>query len=394
MVMPVMKGGGAERVASLLMNEFHKQGHNVRFLLTSSNRDEVIRTDLNTEIPLVLLQEQLGKDSIINTFSSSVLRLFSSIVCKFYESMKLSVPGYFAYLSFISQYGREVKQLRKIMKENPELTVISFLQPSIPMVVLAARGLPNKINISERGNPERLMKKRYGKAFVDKYYRNIHKAVFQTSDAMNSYPKCVSDKSVVISNPIKNDLPEAYIGERNKVITTFCRISKQKNLPLLIEAFSMLHKEYPEYKLRIIGDTFNEEGIEVKSFIEKQIKELNLIDNVEFNPFSKNVHNEIIKDAMYVNSSDYEGISNAMLEAMAIGMPVVCTDCPVGGARAIIVDNYNGLLVKVGDVDGLFKAMKKVISEDELASRISQNAVEIRETLSLQNIAGKWMELV
>ena len=394
MVMPVMKGGGAERVASLLMNEFHRCGHEVQFLLTSSSYEEVVRTDLIEEIPLVLLQEQLKKESKMVNVLIKGLRVSSSVFCRVFETFKKPVPAYFAYLSFVSQYGKEIKQLRQILKENPNLTVIAFLQPSIPMVVLAARGLPNRIIISERGNPERLMKKRYGKNFIRKYYDRVHTAVFQTEEAMKSYPTSVGKKGVVISNPIKSDLPEPFMGERNKNITTFCRVSLQKNLPMMISAFAMLNKEYPEYKLRIIGDALNEEGIKVQESIEKQIKELRLENSVELLPFSSNVHEEILEDFMYVNSSDYEGISNAMLEAMAIGLPVVCTDCPIGGAHVTIQNEENGMLVPVRDDTAMYTAMKKIVTNRELAERLAFNAVKIRETLSLSNIVKQWMNLL
>ena len=162
----------------------------------------------------------------------------------------------------------------------------------------------------------------------------------------------------------------------------------------MAHAFALLHKEYPEYCLRIIGDTLNEEGVLVQKELEKDIQRLGIQECVEFLPFSKYVHEEILKDGMYVNSSDYEGMSNAMLEAMAIGLPVLCTDCPIGGARAIIEDEKNGLLVPVGDVDRLYQAMKQIVEDKELADRLSSNAVLIREELSLENIAKKWMELV
>ena len=394
MVISMMIGGGAERVASLLMNEFQRNGHEVKVVLTSTNADEVVRTDLNKDIPLDILREHIKERIFLDKLTYGLMKFCSSLFCKLFELFKKPVPSFGAYASFVSQYHGEIQQLREMMKENPELIVISFLQPSIPMVVLAAKGLPNRIIISERGNPERLMKKRYGEKFIQKYYSQISAAVFQTREAQETYPVNVREKGVVISNPIKSDLPETFNGEKNKNITTFCRISLQKNLPMLIEAYSILHKEYPEYKLRIIGDALNEEGQEVQRKIQEQIKQLELEDVVEILPFSANVHEDIIEDFMYVNSSDYEGISNAMLEAMAIGMPVVCTDCPIGGAHATIQNEVNGLLVPVGDAQAMYLAMKQIIEDEELAQRLSSNAAKLRETLSLENIAKQWMELL
>lgn len=394
MVMPVMKGGGAERVASLLMNEFHRCGYEVSFVLTSCKESEVVRTDLDKDIPLILVQEQLDKKKGIIDIWMKVLRVISSVLCKPFEKAGIDVPAYFAYLSFISQYRKEVAYLRQMMERDLELTVITFLQPSIPMVALAGRGLPNKIIFSERADSKRLMKKRYGKKFVQRYYNGVAQAIFQTNDAKNAYPNNIVRKGIVIPNPIKENLPNSYVGERNKHITTFCRISLQKNLPMLVNAFARLHEDYPEYILKIIGDTFNREGEMVKENLEKQIKDLGIEQNVMFLPFSKNVHEEIIKDAMFVNSSDYEGMSNAMLEAMAIGMPVVCTDCPIGGAKAIIKDKVNGILVEVDDSQGMYLAMKEIIENKELLKRISVNAARLRNELSLQTIAKRWMELI
>ena len=96
---------------------------------------------------------------------------------------------------------------------------------------------------------------------------------------------------------------------------------------------------------------------------------------------------------MYVNSSDYEGMSNAMLEAMAIGMPVICTDCPIGGANAVIRNGENGILTEVGNAKEMSQAMKKIAGNKELADMLSKNAAKIRSEMSLANTAKKWMEL-
>lgn len=393
-VLPGMSGGGAERVAALLANEFQKNSINVRYILTHAKRDEVIRCDLSDEVPLVLFSELMPPKKGTEKAYERLLQLLSSLICKPFELLKKAVPAGFAKLSVISQYRRQIKYLKGILKAEPDLAIIAFLQPTIPIVLLAARNLPNRIIISERADPNRLMKKRYGRKFIEKYYKRADAAVFQTEDAKNVYPKCVADKGIVIPNPIKSDLPKPYHGERNKSVTTFCRISKQKNLPLLVEAFFKAHKIHPEYSLRIIGDAPNDEGISVLNTIKNMIADYGITESVVFEPFNANVHETIIKDAMYVNSSDYEGISNAMLEAMAIGMPVVCTDCPIGGAKATIIDGENGLLVPINDAEALSKAILRVIEEDGLSQILSQNASKLREELALDIIVKKWMRLL
>lgn len=392
-VISVLRGGGAERVSSMLTNEFNESEYETEYLLTSSDEDEIINRDLNQDIPITVLRKLFEPENALQKLFYKLLRIVSSVACRLFEAVKKDVPVSFSYLSFVSEYRREIKAMREKLKNEPDTTVVVFLQPCMPIVLLAARGLPNKIIISERADPKRLIKSRYGYKFIEKYYTRADSAVFQTEDAKNTYPANISAKGKVIFNPINGSLPESYSGERNKCITTFCRISKQKNLPMLINAFNIVHKRFPEYILRIIGQTSNKDDedalVETKALIEKY----GLTAFVEFLPFSPSVHKEIITDALYVNSSDYEGMSNAMLEAMAIGMPVVCTDCPIGGAAAVIKHKENGMLTKVCDHEDFAMAVIEVLENSVLSQKLSVNAAKIREELSLKNIAKQWMEL-
>ena len=388
MVMPVMKGGGAERVASLIINEFSRNGYDCEFLLTSSKKEDCINRDLNADIPITSVYS--NKKSLV----FKALELISSVLCKPFELLGLSVPACFAYLSFVSQYHEEIKALRTKLKSEPDSKIISFLQPSIPLTLLASEGLPNKVVVSERADPYRLLKKRYGYNFIKKYYQRADAVVFQTNDAKAAYPDNISAKGTVIFNPINDKLPEPYFGEREKFVTTFCRISRQKNLPVLVEAFAEFHKEFSDYRLKIIGEPQNDDDIAALSETKSLADKLGIAEYIDFMPFSAQVHELVIRDAMYVNSSDYEGMSNAMLEAMAIGMPVVCTDCPIGGANAVINNNENGILTQVGNAEEMCEAMKKIAGNKAFADKLSKNAAEIRNNLSLENTAKKWMELL
>lgn len=393
-ILPYMRGGGAERVAAQLADSFADNGTQVSVLLTHENRRQLKCTDLYDSIPTVLFSEDPAPQTLPQKAALAALRLSASLLCKPFELLKKPVPADFAMLSLRGEYGREIALLRRRLSADPTLTAIAFLQPAIPITILAAQGLKNRIVISERGNPIRLMTKRYGKKFIEKYYPRADRVVFQTDEAEQTYPLSVAQKGTVIPNPVKPDLPEPYFGERNKTVTTFCRISKQKNLLLLIDAYSRFHADHPDYRLRIIGDAFNEEGKRVLSSLHQRIAAYHLEDSVVFEPFKTGVHQAIMQDAMYINSSDYEGISNAMLEAMAIGMPVICTDCPIRGARAVIRDGENGLLVPVNDADAMYRAMKRVSDDRTLSQHLSKNASHIREELAVSVIAKKWEALL
>ncbi len=388
MVMPVMKGGGAERVASLLLSEFARNGYDCEFLLTSSGKEDIINRDLNPGIPVASVFA--GKK---NGLIFRVLEIISSLLCKPFEILGINVPAPFAFLSFFSQYHNEIKVLKEKLKNEPDTKVVSFLQPSVPITLLAAKDLPNRIVISERGDPKRLLRKRYGYNFIKKYYQRADAVVYQTNDAKAAYPDNIAAKGTVIFNPINDKLPEPYFGEREKYVTTFCRISPEKNLIMLTDAFALFIKDFIGYRLKIVGDALNSAEQKTLFQLKKHISELNIADQIDFIPFTTEVHRLIIRDAMYINSSDHEGMSNAMLEALAIGMPVICTDCPIGGANAVIINNENGILTQVGNASEMCEAMKKIASDKAFADKLSQNASQIRYNLSLENTAKKWMEL-
>lgn len=394
MVMPHMVGGGAERVAAQIMNKLNERGYDTRFLLTSAKKGEVVRSDLNEKTELILLTEKIKAESAGQKLTHLPARAYSTIFGKLYEKQGKYVPASVGKATIEWQYHREISWLRNYMQQNHDMTVIVFLQPSIPIVMLAVRDLPNKVIISERMDPNRLMKKRYGKKFVEKYYKRADSIVFQTEAAKKMYPEVLLGKSGVVSNPLKDNLPQPYHGEREKCISTFCRIHPDKDLITLVKAFSILLQTHSEYKLKIIGNATNETEELYKHKLLEYVKDNGLEDCVVFMPFNSNVHQEILHDSVYVNSSVSEGFSNAMLEAMAIGMPVVCTDCPIGGAKAAITDGENGLLVPIKDVDALAQAMICVIEDKALAEKLSNNASKLRNKITLDEITNKWEALL
>ena len=147
-------------------------------------------------------------------------------------------------------------------------------------------------------------------------------------------------------------------------------------------------KEYPDYSFEIYGD-----GQERDSIVE-YVHSLRLDDCVSVYPFVDNIHEKVLKASMFVLSSDYEGLSNSMLEAMAIGLPSVVTDCPCGGAAMVIRDGVNGMLVPVGDANAMYMKMRELINHPQTAASISREAVAIRETLNARKITEEWIQVI
>ena len=293
-------------------------------------------------------------------------------------------------ISEIGDSSSLIKQSRAIRRElklsNPDI-VISFEFFVNLATIIAARGLKLKKIISERNDPARVGTG-LGKTQLRNWlYLYCDKLVCQTQDAMDYFPDAVRSHTVVIPNPIKNGLPLPYEGKRKHTIVNFCRLNEQKNLKLLIDAFADFQKDFSDYNLEIYGD-----GPE-KEYIENYIKNSRLNQSVFLFPNTSDVHSKVVDCAMFVSSSDYEGLSNSMLEAMAIGLPTICTDCPCGGARMVIKNGKNGLLVPVRDRASMKDAMKRIAESDVFSCSLSKQASKVREELSIEKIAELWEKL-
>ncbi len=389
-----MKGGGAENVMSALANQMKKNGDDVTLMVTDQRSCDVVIGRLGETIPLLSLLEMTEKPTFKKRIKYAVVSVFNRISCGISEKLGHRVGAKSAYNSFMWQQYTKIEALRKYLLLHPNASVVAFLQPTIPLVLLAANGLTNRIIISERADSKRLLGSRYGYNFVDKYYMRADIIVFQSPDAMKAYPEKLQAKGKVIFNPVKSELPSVYTGERRKCIVNFCRIAYQKNLALLIEAFASFYEKFPEYTLEIIGDAYSEKEEKLKADLIQLANDLNIGKSVKILPFTSNVHEYVNDCAMFVSSSDYEGMSNSMLEAMALGLPVICTDCPAGGARAVIENGKNGLLVPVGDKDALSRAMVKLASDKEYSDELSHNGALLKEKLDIMSISEEWSKCI
>ena len=124
------------------------------------------------------------------------------------------------------------------------------------------------------------------------------------------------------------------------------------------------------------------------------MKKLNLQSKVSFMGSHKDVLYKINDTALFVMSSDYEGYPNALAEAMAIGLPVICTDFHSGTARGLIENMKNGLLVPINDSQALAESIKKILLDSSLAKAMSDNNFGIREKLDVSKIADIWINLI
>ena len=385
-----MVGGGAERVISLLSNSLFEKGINVTLIVTHQPFDEADLHSVNNNVKVVFLEEELNRsfDKLKKVLILKA-RLFGKINRLV---LRKSDDQYLIEKYRIRNYDK-VNWLKKFFADNSTSIVVAFLYDSIYLSLLSVTK-NNRIIISERGDPRQCLESKTNLAFIRTMFPKADAMVCQSPDAMKWYRENTNVKGKVIFNPIKPDLPERYVDDRKKRIVNFCRISSQKNLHLLVNAFELFSKDFPDYELYIYGDAVGNGAEGYIDSVNETISHLAYRERVHILPAQKDIH-DLIKDyAMFVSSSDFEGMSNSMLEAMAIGLPTICTDCQAGGARAIIKDHENGILVPVNDVEAMHKAMCEVADNPELAEKLSINGTKLKEDLAVDKIVNQWMEII
>lgn len=381
-----MLGGGAERVISLISRAAVQSGNNVTLILTHQSKSEAVLDNIDGSINVVSLPDELKKQKS-SEFSPKIIMLLARLAGKtgFKEKSLM--------MKYLSRNYSCVQWLKQYFVKYNISTAVAFLYDSI-FLTLLAKNKDTKVIISERGDPQQSSGSKTTMTLIKKLFPKADDFVFQSPDVQEWYKQNTPVRGKVIFNPIKPDLPEPYCGERKKRIVNFCRISAQKNLIMLADAFAEFHKDFPDYELDIIGDPVGNNADGYIDSVVEHIRKTGCEDRIHILPAVKDIHSVIKDYAMFVSSSDFEGMSNSMLEAMAMGLPCVCTDCPAGGARAVIKDGENGMLTPVGDSHALYLAMKKVIENPDLAEKLSENAVKIRKEQSAEKITEEWMELI
>ena len=290
--------------------------------------------------------------------------------------------------SFLKKNIKRLKKMNLLVKKIKPDIIISFLpEPSYRILFLKIFNPNIKVIVSVRNDPKVEYSSIKNRMIMKLLYPLADGFVFQTQEAKEYFSKKIQDKSVIIPNPINEEfICEPYTGKREKIIVTVGRLEKQKNHKMLIEAFSKLPEELNEYKLIIYG-----EG-SLRPELEKQIKELNLLDRVFLPGQVDDIKNKIYKASLFVLSSNYEGMPNALMEAMALGIPCISTDCPCGGPRFLIKNGYNGYLVHINDIQDLHKTIQNVLHKEQ--TEISKRANKIIVNLNPNKINKDWHEYV
>ncbi len=153
---------------------------------------------------------------------------------------------------------------------------------------------------------------------------------------------------------------------------------------MLVDAFQRICGSFPEYCLIIYGDG------PLWDELEAYIKTRDLGSRVVLAGQKDDIFDWIYQSSLFVLSSNYEGLPNALMEAMALGLPVIATDCIGGGPRSLIKNGYNGLLVRPEDSECLGNAMSYILSDQALAKKLGENAGKLIMDLKPEKIYRQW----
>ena len=341
-VTATLTSGGSERVTSLVANQLAERGHQVEIV------------NLNKHIVFYPIHQQVKL-----SFAEDIVG--SSIISK-------------------------ILWLRKHVKEEKPDVVIPFMEAVYCVTLLALIGIKVPIISSERIDPRK-----------SPFIRNILRRIFlpltthlvvQTQDIKAFYPKFIQKKTSIIYNPVSETVFQLQEKPKDNVIISVGKLDGQKNQKLLINAFASISKDFPDWRLVIYG-----EGRERDS-LERMIKDprFKIQDKVSLPGRCETVIEKMNKAKVFAFSSDFEGMSNAILEAVCVGLPVVTTN--VSGAAELVKDGEGGFVVPIRDGKALADALRTILLDEQLREKMARENKARAKEFKLDMIVDQWESLI
>ncbi len=358
-VIPTLGPGGAERVASLLASDWVGRNHTL----------DLIVFEADTSEPFHALDRNIA-----------VHRLDAA----------RTAPGLFARASI---NVKRISRLRSLLRGlRPEI-VVAFMTEANVVALVAAGGLPCRVVVSERNQPDRP-----GLGTLHRLARRVsyHRAaaIVMQTEALGAWARARFRTQVhVIPNPVVLD--RAADGARQPArrregdtwkIVSVGRLAPQKGFDLLIESFAPLAAKFPEWKLLIYG-----EGPQ-RGELTELIRKRQLEASVALPGLTRDVAGALSEAAFFVLPSRFEGFPNALLEALSLGLPVVATGCP-GASADILAQGSYGRLVPPDDVPALREALETMMTKPELRHAYAAKAREALRDYDIAKVSARWLAL-
>ena len=338
-----LRRAGAERVLSILANHYADLGHDIEIVLLLS--DEV-GYELN---PTIRIVRMVGKQK-----------------------------------SHIANLPFWVNGIRKYIKTREPEKLVSFAGRINVLLLMASIGMGIPVIVSERNDPMHDGRSKLMLKICDIMYKVSDAIVFQTKYEKSCFSKSIGGKSYIIPNPVRVNIRN--VPKVENWVTTAGRLLPQKNHKMLIETASILKSRNLQLRIDIFGDG------SLKDDLIKLIKEKNIEDTVFLRGNVSDLHERIQGSTIFVMTSDYEGLSNSLIEAQMMGFPCISTDYP--GADELIKNRVNGIIVKRNDAFELANAIQELIENPELRSSLQDNALENAKNYTFDVVLKQWDNVI
>ncbi|HEX3704848.1 MAG TPA: glycosyltransferase family 4 protein [Vicinamibacterales bacterium] len=363
LVIPSLAAGGAERVLALLANEWAGCGHATTLVTVGSRVDD--RQTLHPAVGRVALDMMRGSATAAQAVGNN--------------------------------WGRVTRLRAEIRRSRPD-AVVSFLASTNVLTLAATRAMGIPVIVAERIDPSAEPISRFWAGTRRLFYPRADAVVVQTSDAGRWAVRFLpEDKVHVIPNPVAvlrpttdeagAAHPPAWLEGESLRVFAAGRLTPQKGFDILLRAFARCLVDHPNWSLVIFG-----EGDE-RGRLEALAAELGIDAAVILPGHVPNVANLFPHGDLFVLSSRYEGFPNALLDAMACGLPVISTDCP-SGPRQIVRHGIDGLLVEPERVVALHAAMDQLMRLPDLRRRLASRAGDVRDRFSVPFVMRQWNALL
>jgi GalNAc-alpha-(1->4)-GalNAc-alpha-(1->3)-diNAcBac-PP-undecaprenol alpha-1,4-N-acetyl-D-galactosaminyltransferase len=351
-----MTAGGAERVAATLVNHWVAAGEQVTIVTIAPSASDFY--DLDGRIRRV--------------------------------GLGLSRPSRNWREFFVNNF-HIIMRLRELMRDTRPDVVLSFMDVVNLRTLLAAFGTRIPVVVGERNDPTAHSIGKIARALRRVLYPLASALVVQTPGIAQWAAHIVARRYIcVIPNPIADQFLKASEPRRRAVghkVVAMGRLESQKGFDLLLQAFAQCTYDHPDWTLDILG-----EGSE-RDHLRGSADHMGIGHKVRLPGIVKNPERVLRQADLFVLSSRYEGFPNALLEAMACGLPVVSFDC-CSGPREMIQDRVNGVLVPPNDVGALAKAMAHLMGDEQERKRLGERATAVADKFSLARVTEMWRSLL
>lgn len=342
--------GGAERVFVNLAGYFREEGYRVIMVTQYQKEDEYILPDGIERFISDIGEEKVSASRVVNFF-------------------------------------RRLNKLRAIWKEQEPDLVLSCIGKNNFMAVVTAVGTKTKAVVSVVGEAKEEYPSRVMRVLADFLFSRAAGVILQTERSRSFFCRKVGERAVILPNSLNPAfLMPRYEGAREKKIVSVGRMDANKNHEMQLHAFAALKDKYPEYSLVIYGDG------ELRSHIEETSVKLGIAERVFLPGVVPDVAARIRGASLFLLTSYSEGVSNALIEALALGLPVIATDVPSGGTEELMEDGVNGLVIPTGDLAALEGAMDRLLGDPAYADRLGEEAAKIQERLAPERVNPMWRD--